>query len=54
MEDLYKPTATKGDVVHTHHVRVGPSWMNLLVLFLKEDTLPDDKTKADKIRRNAS
>ena len=28
--------------------------MNLLVLFLKEDTLPDDKTEADKIRRNAS
>ena len=54
MEDLYKPTATKGDVVHIHHVRVGPSWMNLLVLFLKEDTLPDDKTEADKIRRNAS
>ena len=28
--------------------------MDLLVLFLKEDTLPDDKTEADKIRRNAS
>ena len=28
--------------------------MNPLVLFLKEDTLPDDKIEADKIRRNAS
>ena len=54
VEDLYKPTVTKNNVVHIHHVRVGPSWMDLLVLFLKEDTLPDDKTEADKIRRNAS
>ena len=54
VEDLYKPTATKGDVVHVHHVRIGPSWMDLLVLFLKKDTLLDDKTEADKIRRNAS
>ena len=54
VEDLYKPTVTKNNVVHIHHVQVGPSWMDLLVLFLKEDTLPDDKTEADKIRRNAS
>ena len=54
VEDLYKPTTTKRDAVHIHHVRVGPSWMDPLVLFLKEDTLPDDKTEADKIRRNTS
>ena len=52
VEDLYKPTATKGDVVHVHHVRVGPSWMDLLILFRKKDTLLDDKTEADMIRRN--
>ena len=28
--------------------------MDPLVLFLKKDILPDDKTKANKIRRNAS
>ena len=54
VEDLYKPTATKGDVVHVHHVRVRPSWMDPLVQFLKKDTLPNDKTEANKIRRNTS
>ena len=54
VEDLYKPTMTKREVVHVHHVRVGPSWMDPLVLFLKEDILPNDKTEVDKIRRNAS
>ena len=54
MEDLYKPTVTKREVVHVYHVRVGPSWMNPLVLFLEEDILPGDKTEADKIRRNTS
>ena len=53
VEDLYKPTMTKREVVHVHHVRVGPNWMDPLVLFLKEDILPDDKTEVDKIRRNA-
>ena len=28
--------------------------MDPLVLFLKEDILPEEKTEADKIRRNAS
>ena len=35
-------------------VRVGPSWMNPLILFLKEDVLPKEKSEADKIRRKAS
>ena len=54
VEDLYKPTVTKGYVVHIHHIRVGPSWMDPLLLFLKKDTLPDNKTEANKIRRNTS
>ena len=45
---------TKREVIHVHHVRVGPSWMDPLVLFLKKDILLDDKTEANKIRRNAS
>ena len=40
MEDLYKPSVTKREVIHVHQVRVGPSWMDPLVLFLKEDILP--------------
>ena len=54
MEDLYKLLVTKREVVHVHHIRVGPNWMDLLVLFLKEDILPEENIEADKIRRNAS
>ena len=39
VEDLCKPTKEKGSVVHVHQIRVGPSWMNLIVLFLKDDVL---------------
>ena len=39
----------KGKVVHVYQVRVGPSWMDLIVLFLREDILPEDKSEADKI-----
>ena len=53
IEDLCKPTEVKGRLVHVHQVRVGLSWMDPIVLFLREDILLEDKTKADKIRRNA-
>ena len=53
IKDLCKPTEVKGDVVHVYQVRVGPSWMNPVILFLREDILPEDKSKADKIQRKA-
>ena len=40
-------------VIHVNQVRVGPSWMDPMVLFLKEDILPEEKLEADKIRRKA-
>ena len=43
----------KKEVVYIHQIRVGPSWMDSIVLFLKEDILPDEKLMADKVRRNA-
>ncbi|XP_030924589.1 uncharacterized protein LOC115951547 [Quercus lobata] len=52
-EDLCKPTEVEGEVVHVHQVRVGPSWMDPMVLFLKEDILPKEKSEADKVRRKA-
>ena len=51
VEDLYKPTEVKRVVVHVHQVKVGPSWMDPIVLFLKEDVLPEEKSKANKVRR---
>ena len=53
VEDLCKPTEVKKEVVHVNQVRVGPSWMDLMVLFLKEDILPEEKLEADKVWRKA-
>ena len=36
-------------MVHVHQIKVGPSWMDSIVLFLKEDVLPEDKFEADKV-----
>ena len=38
-------------MVHVHQIKVGPSWMDSIVSFLKEDILPEDKSKADRVRR---
>ncbi|XP_050247390.1 uncharacterized protein LOC126694896 [Quercus robur] len=54
VEDLYSPTMARTDLVRVHSIRAGPSWMDPLVLFLKHDTLPEDKNEADKIRRKTS
>ena len=44
----------KTESMRVHNVRPGPSWMNPIVLFLKEDVLPEEKSEADKIRRKAT
>ena len=53
IEDLCKPVEVKGKMVHVHQVRVKPSWMDPIVLFLRKDVLSKDKLKADKMRRKA-
>ena len=53
MEDLCKPIELRRNVVHVHQIRVGPSWMDSVLLFLKEDVLPKNKSEADKVRRKA-
>ena len=40
--------------VKVHQIRVGSSWIDLIVLFLKDDILPEEKGEADKVRRKAS
>ncbi|XP_065629678.1 uncharacterized protein LOC136067549 [Quercus suber] len=54
VEDLHKPTEVGKGVIQVHQVRAGPSWMDPLVKFLKEDILPEEKGEADKIRRKAA
>ena len=53
VEDLCKPTEMKGEKVHIYQIRVEPSWMDPIVLFLKDDILPEEKGEADKVRRKA-
>ena len=53
MEDLCEPIKVGGDRVRIHQIRVGPSWMDFIVLFLKKDVLPESKFEADKVRRKA-
>ena len=43
----------KREVVHVHQVRLGPNWMDPVVLFLKDDILLDKKSEAMKVRRKA-
>ena len=54
VEDLYKPTETRRETARIHKIRVGSSWMDSIIQFLKEDTLPEERTEADKVRRKAT
>ena len=47
VEDLCRPTTEKASGIRVHSFGAGPSWMDPLVLFLKHDTLPDDKAEAN-------
>jgi len=51
VEGLYKPTEVKEQKISIHQIRVGPSWMDPIVLFLKDDILPEEKGKAGKVWR---
>ena len=47
VEDLYKPIETRRETAQIHQIRVGPSWMDSIIQFLKEDILPEERTEAD-------
>ncbi|XP_075636564.1 uncharacterized protein LOC142608768 [Castanea sativa] len=53
VEDLLEPTLTTASAARIHLIRPGPSWIDLVVSFLKSDILPEDKSEADKIHRKA-
>ena len=53
VKDLCKPTEVGRNVVHIHQIRVWPSWMDSIVLFLKEDVLLEEKLEASKVWRKA-
>ncbi|XP_050259289.1 uncharacterized protein LOC126704342 [Quercus robur] len=51
VKDLCKPIEVKREMVHIHQIRVGPSWMDPIALFLKEDIFLEEKSEVDKILR---
>ena len=53
VEDLCKPSGIRGNMICIPHVRIGPSWMDLIIQFLSKDILPMDKSEAEKVRRKA-
>ncbi|XP_030928630.1 uncharacterized protein LOC115954818 [Quercus lobata] len=54
VEELVRPLTEKANGIGVHNIKAGPSWMDPIVLYLRHDTLPDDKVEADKIRRKAT
>ena len=51
VEDLCKPIEIKGETIQIHQIRVGPSWIDSIVLFLKKDILLEERAKVDKVQR---
>ena len=49
VEDLYKPIKKRRETSQVHQIRAGPSWMDSIMQFLKEDTLPEERVEADKV-----
>ena len=43
----------KREKAQIHQIRIRPNWMDLIVLFLKNDILLEEKGEADKVRRKA-
>lgn len=43
VENLHKPAEDQKEKVQVHQIKVKPSWMDQLVLFLREGALPLDR-----------
>ncbi|XP_030963822.1 uncharacterized protein LOC115984986 [Quercus lobata] len=52
VEHLDRANEVAKGMVQIHEVRVGPSWMDPIVRFLKDNVQPEEKSEAEKIRRN--
>ena len=48
IEHLDKANKVAKGTVHMHEVKIGLSWMDPIVRFLKNDILPEEKSKAEK------
>ena len=53
VEDLYTPTSIHHGMPQIHQIKLGPSGMDSISLFLEKDILPKEKSEAKKVRRKA-
>ena len=53
VEDLCTPTLIEKDLLRVHQIKLGPSWMDSILLFLEREILPEEKSKTETIRRKA-
>ena len=53
VEDLCTHTSIHQGMPRIHQIKLGPSWMDSISLFLEKDILPEKKSKAEKVRRKA-
>ena len=53
VEDLYTHTSAYHGIPRIHQIKLGPSWMDSILLFLEKDVLPEEKSETDKVRRKA-
>ena len=49
VEDLYKPTETRREIAQIYQIRAGPSRMDSIIQFLKEDIMPEERIEANKV-----
>ena len=54
VEHLDGASKVAKNTTRVHEIRVGPSWMDPIVAFLKNDILPETKSEVEKIRRYAT
>ena len=54
VEHLDRANEVAKGMVCIHQVRVGPSWMDPIVKFLKDDILPEEKSEAEKKKKRSS
>lgn len=53
VEDLVKPTELEVMKVEVFQIKVGPNWMDPIVLFLREEMLSLEGEEAEKVQRKA-
>ena len=53
VEDLCTPTLLHQGMSRIHLIKLGPSWMDSISLFMEKDILPEEKSEIEKVRRKA-